>query len=270
MPRRAKIIGQPTRGKTALNRLRQVDIFICLAWGHIFASQNPLIVDVGYGEYAWTALEMYQRLLPINPSIRLLGIEIDPVRVMNALPHVNPPHIDFRLGGFNLVDVLDGQQATLIRAYNVLRQYDESDVADALATLSDGLGEGGVLIEGTSTPTGRIVVFDVYQKQAGELIHKHIVFGTNFRSEPIPTEFQAILPKRLIHHAYDEPVYSFFRAWERGLAMGRGAGQYRHRRKWMYAVRYLHEMGYAVDTRRRVISRGYLVLKDGLLDIHKG
>ncbi len=268
MPKRAKPIGQPTRGKTALNRLRQVDIFIRLMWGHVFASPNPLIVDVGYGEYAWTALEMYQRLLPLNPSVCLLGIEIDPVRVMNALPHATPPRIEFRLGGFNLVDVLDGQQATLIRAYNVLRQYDEADVADALATVSEGLAEGGVLIEGTSTPTGRIVAFDVYQKQAGALIHKHIVFGTNFRSETIPTEFQAILPKRLIHHAYDEPVYSFFRTWERGLAMARGAGQYRHRRRWMYAVRYLHDMGYAVDTRRRVMSRGYLVLRDRLSE-HK-
>ncbi|MCL4254085.1 MAG: class I SAM-dependent methyltransferase, partial [Anaerolineae bacterium] len=126
MPKRAKPIGQPTRGKTALNRLRQVDNFTCLAWGHVLSSSSPLIVDVGYGEYAWTALEMYHRLLHINPSIRLLGIEIDPQRVMNALPHADPPHIDFRLGGFNLVDVLDGQQATLIRAYNVLRQYDET------------------------------------------------------------------------------------------------------------------------------------------------
>jgi hypothetical protein len=266
MPKRTKPIGQPTRGKTTLNRLRQVDIFICLAWRHVLSSSSPLIVDVGYGEYAWTALEMHQRLLTINPHIRLLGIEIDPLRVMNALPHANPPHIDFRLGGFNLVDVLDGEQATLIRAYNVLRQYDEADVPQALATMCAGLAEGGVLIEGTSTPTGRIVVFDVYQKWAGELIHQHIVFATNFQHEPIPTEFQAILPKRLIHHAHDEPLWSFFRAWERGLARARGMGQYRHRRKWAYATRYLGDMGYAVDTRKRVMNRGYLVLRDALIN----
>ncbi|MCU0480442.1 MAG: class I SAM-dependent methyltransferase [Anaerolineae bacterium] len=264
MPKPIKPQGQPTRGKTALNRLRQVDIYICLAWRHLFTGQNPLIVDVGYGEYAWTALEMHSRLMTINPNIHLLGIEIDPVRVQNALPHTNPPQIDFKLGGFNIADILRDKPATLIRAYNVLRQYDESAVPDALAHMADGLAEGGLLIEGTSTPTGRIVAFDVYQKQAGELRHRQLVFGTNFRHADTPTEFQAILPKRLIHHAYEEPVWTFFRIWERGLALARGAGQYRHRRRWCYAARYLHEQGYGVNTHKPVMGRGYLVLNNPL------
>lgn len=265
MPKRAKPIGQPTRGKTTSNRLRQVDIFVILAWRHILTSASPLLIDVGYGEHAWTALEMYQRLWSINPRSRLLGVEIDPMRVMNALPYTNPPHIHFCLGGFNLIDVLEGQQATFIRAYNVLRQYNEAEVMPALSAMSQSLAEGGILIEGTSTPSGHLVAFDVYQKQARELVHKHIVLGTNFRNDPTPIEFQAILPKRLIHHAYDDPVWSFFRMWERGLALARGAGQHRPRRKWAYAIRYLHHMGYPVDTRRRLVRRGYLVLRDQLI-----
>lgn len=264
MPKPIKPQGQPTRGKTALNRLRQVDIYICLAWRHILAHQSALVVDIGYGEYAWTALEMHSRLMTIHPNISLLGIEIDPQRVENALPYANPPMIDFRLGGFNVADNLLNTPATLIRAYNVLRQYDESAVKDALAHMADGLVEGGLLIEGTSTPTGRIVAFDVYQKQAGELVHRQLVFGTNFRHPDTPTEFQAILPKRLIHHAYEEPVWSFFRMWERGLAMARGAGQYRHRRRWCYGVRYLREQGYQIDARKRIMGRGYLVLNNPL------
>jgi hypothetical protein len=265
MRKRTKPQGQPTRGKTALNRLRQVDNYIRLAWAHPLSLGTPLAVDVGYGEYAWTALEMHQRLLPINPRLRLLGLEIDPIRVQNALPHVNPPQIDFRLGGFNVGDIIKHDQATLIRAYNVLRQYDESAVADALHTMADALCDGGLLIEGTSTPTGRIVAFDVYQKMAGELVHRQLVFGSNLRHADMPTEFQAILPKRLIHHAYDESVSAFFRTWERGLSLARGAGMYQNRRRWCYAVRYLRECGYAIDTRRRIIGRGFLALNHPLL-----
>ncbi|MDX2075408.1 MAG: class I SAM-dependent methyltransferase [bacterium] len=266
MPRPTKPQGQPTRGKTALNRLRQVDNFICLTWGHQLSVGAPLLVDVGYGEYAWTALEMHTRLQTINPNCRLLGIEIDPIRVKNALPHVNPPQIDFRLGGFNITDILGDKPATLIRAYNVLRQYDESAVTDALNTMADALCDGGLLIEGTSTPTGRIVAFDVYQKKRDALIHRQLVFGTNFRHADTPTEFQAILPKRLIHHAYDDDVATFFRTWERGFNLARGAGMFHHRRRWGYAGRYLHEQGgYAINTQRRIMGRGYLVLNSPLL-----
>ena len=186
MAKHTKPQGQRTRGKTALNRLRQVDNYIRLAWAHPLSVGVPLAVDIGYGEYVWTALEMHQRLLQINPRLRLLGIEIDQTRVMNALPHANPPQIDFRLGGFNVGDIIKHEPATLIRAYNVLRQYDEL-------------------------------------------------------------------------------VSAFFRIWERGLSLARGAGMYQNRRRWVYAVRHLHECGYAIDTRRRIMGRGFLALNHPLL-----
>lgn len=79
--------GQPTRGKTALNRLRQVDAYIALAHTGVLSSRSPLVVDVGYGAYPWTALEMFERWLPINPRLRLLGLEIDSERVAVAQPY---------------------------------------------------------------------------------------------------------------------------------------------------------------------------------------
>src|SRR3954465_8057826 len=113
MPRRTHPIGQSTRGKTALNRLRQVDVFMALAFSHVFSSGAPLIVDVGYGAFAWTTLEMYERWLPFNPDLRVLGIEIDPDRVAAAQPYASPPTIDFRLGGFNIAD-LTGRHAVRV------------------------------------------------------------------------------------------------------------------------------------------------------------
>jgi hypothetical protein len=254
-----------TRGKTALNRLRQVDTYIALAWSQCLTSGAPLVVDVGYGAQAWTALEMYARWLPLNPRLRLLGVEIEAERVAAALPYAQPPRIDFRLGGFNVADLIGAGQAQLIRAYNVLRQYDESQVAPALAVLSAALAVGGLLIEGTSNPSGRMVVFDVYRKMPDQTLqHQALVFGTNFREALTPVDFQTILPKRLIHHAHDPRPRAFFAAWERAQQLARGAGQRGNRQQWLYAVRGLGQYGYALDVRPRIVRRGYLVLRDPL------
>lgn len=256
--------GQPTRGKTALNRLRQVDSYIALAWSGVLTSGVPLVVDVGYGAQAWTALELHERWRALNPALRLVGVEIDPVRVMAALPLVQPGVIDFRLGGFNLVDALGGEQARVIRVYNVLRQYDEAAVAEALELMARALEPGGLLIEGTSTPTGRLVAFDVYRKGSdGALVHQALVFGTNFRETAEPIDFQAILPKRLIHHALDDAPAAFFEAWRGARVLARGAGQTGWRRQWLQAAYLLREQfGYPVDTRGRIVRRGYLVVQD--------
>src|SRR5689334_9789331 len=142
--RRARPLGQPTRGKTALNRLRQIDIYVVLALHGALTNNSPLVVDIGFGAYPWTTLEMRQRWLRASPTLRVLGVEIEPERVEAALPYAQPPIIDFRLGGFNLNDVLQGEQTRLIRCYNVLRQYEEADVNPALATMAQALEPNGV------------------------------------------------------------------------------------------------------------------------------
>lgn len=267
--RRTRPVGQPTRGKTALNRLRQIDTFVALALPSVLTSGVPLVVDVGFGAYPWTTLEMRERWLPLNPRLRVIGTEIDPARVTGALPFRSedePRTVDFRLGGFNLAAALGGEHARLIRCYNVLRQYDESAVADALAAMADALEPGGILIEGTSNPTGRIVAFDVYQKQdTGELAHRALVFGTNFRAPLDPVEFQTILPKRLIHHMRDPLPSAFFAAWEQALTLARGSGQIKLRGAWTVTAHLLRtRFGYHVDLRDRLIRRGFLSLVDRL------
>jgi hypothetical protein len=264
-----KIRGKITRGKTALNRLRQVDTYITLEWSRVLAGGSPLVVDVGYGAQAWTALEMFERWHRLNPKLRLLGVEIDPARVAAAQPHIQAAVIDFRLGGFNLVDLLGDERARIIRAYNVLRQYDEAAVDDALRDMAAALEPGGLLIEGTSNPVGRVVAFDIYQNDGGMLAHRELVFGTNFREPVEPVIFQAILPKRLIHHAYDPLPSAFFEAWRQALVLARGMGKTGIRQRWVYAARLLREkFGYQVDTRPRIIERGYLVVRDKLMMGH--
>jgi hypothetical protein len=261
-PRRIRPLGQPTRGKTALNRLRQVDVYIALAYPAVLSSGDPLVIDVGYGAYPWTTLEMRDRWLPVNPRLRVLGIEIDADRVAAALPYADPPSIDFRLGGFNVHNLIGSARARLIRAYNVLRQYDESEVSAALDALGAGLEQGGLLIEGTSTPTGHLVAFDVYQKTELTVEHREIVFGTNFRAALDPEDFQTILPKRLIHHMLDEQPQQFFACWRQSVTVARGRGQTQRRQVWIAAARLLVEQfGYPIDVRRRILSRGYLAVR---------
>jgi hypothetical protein len=267
MPR-SRPQGQPTRGKTALNRLRQVDAYVALAYAHILSSGSPLVVDVGYGAYPWTALEMFERWLPLNPRLRLLGLEIDPERVAVAQPYAQPGRIDFQLGGFNVASNLGSDKAMLIRAYNVLRQYDESEVREALETMADALAPNGLLIEGTSNPSGRFITFDVYQKgSVGILLHKVLVFGWNFRGTCDVDDFKAILPKRLIHHAYDPTPAAFFSAWQRALQIARGAGHRDRHVLWQMAINHLRHLGYPVDRQKRLIKRGYLTLHNPLYGI---
>lgn len=265
MPRRTRPIGQPTRGKTAQNRLRQVDIFIALTFPHILTSGTPLIVDVGYGAFAWTALEMYERWLLLNPNLRVLGLEIDPERIAAAQPYINPPTIDFRLGGFNVADLTGHSAVRIIRAYNVLRQYEEDAVMPALQRMSEALEPGGLLIEGTSNPSGRLVAFDVYQKQADQLQHLCLVFGTNFRAPAEPSDFQAILPKRLIHRMLDARPASFFKAWSESYTLAKGMGK-QGRQQWISAAHLLSRYGYKIDVRHRILRRGYLGLYNDLTE----
>ena len=52
------------------------------------------------------------------------------------------------------------ERVSVIRAFNVLRQYDETAaVAGALATLGGALTEDGLLLEGTSDLHGRLLAF---------------------------------------------------------------------------------------------------------------
>lgn len=256
--------GQPTRGKTALNRLRQVDVYVALALPDLLRGEAPLAVDVGYGARPWTALEMAERWRRVNPGLRVLGVEIDPERVTAAAPFADPPRVDFALGGFNLSGVLGARRARIVRCYNVLRQYDEAQVAEALAAMAPAVEDGGALIEGTSNPSGAMVAFDVYRKRGDRLEHDALVFGTNFRSDLTPADFRTILPKRLIHRMLDERPGRFFEDWTRAHLMAVGQGLH-GKGRWIHAAEMLRtRFDQPIDPRMRLIERGYLTVRDEL------
>ncbi len=129
-----KPIGLLTRGKTATNRLRRVDNFILLyepslltRTDNLFA--DSMFVDIGYGSHPRTTLESANRFRTLNPNLKILGVEIDKDRVEAAQPFADDKTF-FRHGGFNL-PLQPNEHVRLIRAFNVLRQYEEKDFLPA-------------------------------------------------------------------------------------------------------------------------------------------
>lgn len=270
-PRRPQ--GQPTRGKTATNRLRRVDTFlllydpslICRAWG-VWATAP--VVDLGYGFEPVTTVEMWQRLRRVNPTLAIVGVEIDPARVAAAQPY-RRDGLSFRLGGFNFT-LSDNEGAGMVlaravRAFNVLRQYEPAQVAPAYAQMAAGVLPGGLLIEGTSDPLGRVWVAHVLRRNADASplwTREALVFGTNFRSGFDPAQFQSVLPRDLIQRVVPgEPIYDFFVAWRQAWQECRAARVWGVRSWFAASARRLASSGYLLDLRARYLRRGFLVWK---------
>ncbi|BCJ60019.1 hypothetical protein Jiend_34410 [Micromonospora endophytica] len=140
MARAARPLGVPTRGTTNPNRLRRMDNWIVETCADVLRDAvDPVVVDLGYGATPVTAVELRARLaVRVRADVRVVGLEIDPVRVAAAQPAADPPGLTFARGGFELA----GLRPALVRAANVLRQYDEGEVPDAWATLTARLAPG--------------------------------------------------------------------------------------------------------------------------------
>lgn len=149
---RQRPIGTATRGTTNPNRLRRMDRWIAAVHGPALRrAEAPVAVDLGYGAAPWTAVELLARLRTAEPRTAVAGIEIDPERVAAAKPYEREG-LTFVHGGFEIpLEV----RPTLIRAANVLRQYDEDQVAEVWARLCSRLAPGGLLVEGTCDEIGR-------------------------------------------------------------------------------------------------------------------
>lgn len=272
--------GQPTRGKTAANRLRRVDNFILLYEPALLTRTDgdfahALFVDLGYGFDARTTLESATRFRSVNPDLPILGVEIDKERVEAALPYADEKTF-FRLGGFNL-PLKEGEHVRLIRAFNVLRQYEEKDFANAYERLAHYVLPDGLMIEGTSTPYGQVWVANVARRvESGELAlpeaHRDdvsrvegwnmeaLVFSTNFRLGFEITDFQAVLPKNHIHRVVPgEPIYEFFEAWKASAAETAGLKAYGLRQWFVHAAEALARRGYRINLQKKFLSRGYLI-----------
>jgi len=258
--------GQPTRGKTASNRLRRVDNFTLLYGPSLLTRSDglfarALFVDLGFD--ARTTLESAARFRRVNPELPILGVEIEKERVEAALPFADEKTF-FRLGGFNL-PLKEGEHVRLIRAFNVLRQYEEKDFAPAYERLAEYVLPGGLMIEGTSTPYGQLWTANLARKlESGKWDREALVFITNFRLGFDITDFQAVLPKNLIHHVVPgEPIYDFFEAWKESAAETSALKSYGLRQWFIRSAESLAGKGYKINLQKKFLARGYLIWERG-------
>jgi hypothetical protein len=222
-----KPLGAITRGTTNPNRLRRVDNWIAHRCGDRLASSPvPLVVDLGFGASPVTTVELRGRL-----RVPVVGLEIDPGRVAAAQPFADPPGLEFRFGGFELA----GLRPTVVRAFNVLRQYDEAEVAGAWRTMTAG---GAVLVEGTCDELGRIATWAYVE--AGE--PRTLTLSARLSTLDHPAVFAERLPKALIHHnvpghwVYDR-LQRLGRAWEAS------ATPFGARQRWLATIARLRDEG---------------------------
>ena len=246
-------VGTITRGTTNTNRLRRVDRWI----GHLKVlrtTTDPLVVDLGYGASAVTSLELYHRLAHKRTDVEVLGLEIDPARVKGAndqLAEVRAgqtgfaadARVSFSVGGFE-VPLPHGRKPAVIRALNVLRQYDESEVVPAWRMLVKRLQPHGILIDGTCDEIGRIAAWvDVTH-------HGPVRFTVSLRLAELdrPSIVAERLPKILIHrNVPGEHIHRLLIDLDRHWQHQAPLAAYGPKQRWVATVKALKAQGWPVQ-----------------------
>lgn len=219
--RQTKPVGLVTRGTTNPNRLRRGDRWLAgpQAW-RLRANPAPVVVDLGYGANPVTTLELHSRLRSVNAGVRIIGVEIDPERV-TAAQGLARPGLEFVRGGF---EIPAPRPVQIIRAFNVLRQYDEAQVAGAWARMQSRLAPDGLIVDGTCDEIGRVTSW-VALDPSGPL---SLTLSLRLASLSAPSIIAERLPKALIHHnVRGQRIHTFLTAldqrWERAAVGVRAA-----------------------------------------------
>lgn len=214
----------------------------------LLTTDQPLAVDVGYGASWTTTCEWASRLRTIRPDLRMTGLEIDPLRV---LPDRDGVH--FALGGFELA----GLRPHLVRAFNVLRQYDVADVHTAWETMQSRLADGGRIIEGTCDELGRRCSW-ILLDAAGP---RTLTLAWDPFDIDKPSDLAERLPKVLIHrNVPGDSVHTVLTtldaAWHRAAPFA----VYGPRVRWREALSILHRSGFPVAWPRRRIRDNVITI----------
>lgn len=251
-------VGNATRGTTNPNRLRRMDRWIAAAHGaELRRTADPVAVDLGYGAAPWTAVELLDRLRRVRADVSVAGVEIDPERVAAALPYARDG-LAFLHGGFEVpLPGAPARRPTLIRAANVLRQYDEAEVAAVWARLCARLAPGGLLVEGTCDEIGRRHVWVALGPEGP----RTITFAARLGSLRTPSDLAERLPKALIHrNVPGEPVHAFLRDFDRAWAAAAPYGALSARQRWIRAAQALRTAGWPLADGPRRWRQGELTL----------
>jgi hypothetical protein len=206
------------------------------------AAEHPVVVDLGYGADPVTTVELLARLRRVRPDVAVVGVEIDPARVAVAQGWA-ADGLTFVRGGFE-VPLADGRRPVVVRAFNVLRQYDEVDVGPAWAMVRERLAPGGVLIDGTCDELGRRATWIAVSQDAGPL---SLTLSLRLTGLTAPSEVAERLPKALIHrNVPGERVHAFLKALDASWARAAPLSVHGARQRFVAAVRDVRDRGWPV------------------------
>lgn len=214
------------------------------------------MVDLGFGASPITAVELRARLLKVNPAVHVVGIEIERERVERGLA-IAEPGLDFTHGGFETPLPNGLTEATIIRAFNVLRQYEESEVAAAWALMQSRLSEDGLLIEGTCDEIGRLSSWITLSKEAP------IWFTVSLRLNGLetPSKVAERLPKALIHHNVPgERIHDWLQALDKAWARHAPLSTFGPIQRWLAVCEELVAEGWPIKVDRKRWRLGELTL----------
>jgi hypothetical protein len=243
--------GIVTRGTTGPNRLRRMDRWIIATHG-----AGPLTVDLGFGAAPWTAVELLARLRRVRADARVVGVEIDPARVAAARPRERPG-LTFLRGGFEL-PLPGGERPALIRAANVLRQYEEDAVPAAWARLTGRLAPGGLLVDGTCDELGRRHAWTTLGPEGP----RTLTLAAHLASLTTPAALAERLPKALIHrNVPGEGVHRLLRDLDHAWAAAAPYAAFGARQRWTRAVGAVAAAGWPVADGPRRWRQGEITVR---------
>ncbi|KQB87281.1 hypothetical protein [Corynebacterium lowii] len=244
-------VGVITRGTTGYNRLRRFDRWLYHhepARRTLRLASDPLAIDLGYGASHTTTVEWGRWLRRLRSDVHVLGLEIDPQRVL-------PPQggVTFGLGGFELA----GHRPHLVRAFNVLRQYDVADVHQAWESVISRLAPGGLFAEGTCDEIGRRSTWIVLDRSGP----RSLTLAWDPFDVARPSEVAERLPKILIHRNHPgQPIYDLLTACDEAWDHCAGWAPHGPRVRWRKAKEMLYQRGIPVDVQCRPLRDNVLTV----------
>lgn len=253
-----KPVGNITRGTTNPNRLRRIDRFL-VTLPNLKNKLNPIVVDLGFGASPITAQELLARCTKVNATTTVLGVEIDRERVSQAMPF-STEKLLFIQGGFEtpLPSQITATSVDVIRAFNVLRQYQETDVAAAWQLMQSRLTSDGFLIEGTCDELGRYASWVTLNRE--QPIWFTIALSVNHIDTP--SKVQERLPKALIHRNVEgEKVFNLLKDLDRAWAQNSSLSAFSNLQRWMAVCEQLKSEGWPVVSNPKRHKLGELTLE---------
>ena len=244
-----KPIGVITRGTTGVNRLRRFDRW-CFHHPKIrsLLDATSLALDVGYGASHTTTVEWGRWLHRLQPDMDVIGLEINPERVLEPQNGVS-----FELGGFELA----GYTPQLVRAFNVLRQYDVDQVEAAWETVTSRLAPGGLFFEGTCDEIGKRCTWITLNADGPQ----ELTLAWDPWGISTPSDVAERLPKMLIHrNVPGEKIHALLAAAD--LAWDHSACWEPHgpRVRWEKAREMLIDQGWPIAVSRRRVGDSLLTV----------